>query len=142
KWLRPMLSFVAELGLRAACRLFSGVVAATPAIAESLSGTAVETTIVQNFPIENELKSVTQVPWSAREPAIAYVGGVTANRGAREMVEAMALVPATLCPRLRIAGEIFPSSLRDELSGINGWRLIEYAGVLSRQHVADMLGRV
>jgi glycosyltransferase involved in cell wall biosynthesis len=141
-WVRPILSRIADVALRTVCRSFSGVVAATPAIAERFSQSAINMSVVQNFPLADELAPPKRTPWLERAAAVAYVGGVTPIRGAREMVLAMAMIPRAVNARLKIAGEFLPAELHHDLSTLSGWSRVDYLGTLKRSSVAELLGNV
>ena len=73
---------------------------------------------------------------------IAYIGGITTIRGAREMVQAMEIAGRRWGARLLLAGRFVPESLEEELRQLPGWRYVDYVGWLSREEVAEALGRV
>jgi len=72
-----------------ASKNFTGVVAASPAIAERFQELNIDAVTVQNFPILNELQLCEPITWKSRLDAVAYVGAITLERGAIEMVKAI-----------------------------------------------------
>jgi glycosyltransferase involved in cell wall biosynthesis len=118
------------------------LVAATTAIADRFAATNPCTLVVRNYAIMADWPAELQLPWPERPPAVAYVGAITADRGLREMVEAIALVPSTRQARLRLAGLYSPPGLRDEAARLVGWERVDDLGVLGRDEVAVLLGRV
>jgi glycosyltransferase involved in cell wall biosynthesis len=141
-WSRSLLARVAEGIEGLASRAFSGVVAATPAIADRFMGLNGNCVVVQNFPLVDEFSSAANKPWRHRAPAVAYVGGISPERGIRQMVEAMGLLPDRLEATLKLAGRFDPPWIRDELVGLPGWRRVEELGFLDRLRVAEVLGTV
>jgi len=117
---------------------FDGIVAATPAIARRFPRK--KTVPVQNFPILDEFVCNHPVPFSARQPLIVYVGGITEIRGIREMVQAMAFIPGTVGARLVLAGECDPA-LESAVRRLDGAKHVEFLGWQSRNQVRDLLAR-
>ena len=142
-WISPWLRRPMSAGMVAieggSTRLFDGVVAATPTIASRFP--ADKTVTVQNFPIVGEFRQRAGVPYRQRAATVAYVGGLTAQRGAWEMVRAMGCLPEGLGARLQLAGAFQPEQLQGELEAAPAWPLVDCAGWLSRGEVADFLGR-
>jgi glycosyltransferase involved in cell wall biosynthesis len=117
-------------------RTFSGVVAATPVIARRFPKK--RTALVQNFASKSEFSLVNGVPHEERR-AVAYVGGVTAHRGAVEMVKAIAMVHRFPDVNLLLAGPTYPSRFIDELTALPGWSRVDYRGLLDRVGVQRLL---
>jgi glycosyltransferase involved in cell wall biosynthesis len=129
---RPAFARALSLGWRSAERVVGavadGVVAATPSIARRFP--ARKTVVVRNFPTAEEAERFVGGPHAERPPNVVYLGGVTAIRGAYEMVAAIERVgePA----RLVLAG---PVDERLELAG----ERVDLRGSLSREGVAEVL---
>lgn len=138
KSLRRLVAGAVRLAERLAAWAFDGIVAATPAIARCFP--AGKTVIVQNFPLLNELVVPDTIPYQNRPAKIIYVGGITAIRGIREMVQAMSLVPETLNARLILVGAFSPPSFEAEVRTLPGWERVEYVGWQDRASVARLLG--
>jgi glycosyltransferase involved in cell wall biosynthesis len=119
--------------------VFDGIVAATPPIARRFP--APKTVVVQNFPLPEELRPLDPVPMREREPLAIYVGGIAGIRGVREMVAALAAMPAHYGARLALAGTFSSESLRRELVDSPGWPQVLEAGWLDRSAVARLMGR-
>jgi len=121
-----------------AARLFDGLIAATPAIAARFP--ASKTVVVRNFPRLEELAfSSSARPYAQRPPRVVYVGGITAIRGAVEMVEAIARVQAKA--ELVLAGAFESDALREHLAQRPGWQRTHFVGWLNRAEIADLLGQ-
>jgi glycosyltransferase involved in cell wall biosynthesis len=72
---------------------------------------------------------------------VAYVGGLTVERGAVEMVEAIAKVTRFPDARLVLAGDISPKPLVETLTGAPGWQRVDYRGHLDRAGVRSLLAQ-
>ncbi|MGZ6642122.1 MAG: glycosyltransferase family 4 protein [Solirubrobacteraceae bacterium] len=92
--------------------------------------------LVANYPRVDEI--VPAARWEQRRPAACYVGAVTGQRGARELVAAMADVDA----ELYLAGAIDPPALRNELKGAPGWRHVRYLGRIDHERATALLSEV
>jgi glycosyltransferase involved in cell wall biosynthesis len=140
-WVKPYirrpLAWVMELVEGVSARIFDGIITVTTTIAKRFPKN--KTALVQNFPILNELVSTNPIPYEERPPIIAYVGGITAIRGIKEMIEAMALLPESLNAKLVLAGTFEPPSLENEMRKLPGWERVEARGWQSRQEVATLL---
>lgn len=118
-------------------RVFSGIVAATPAIAAQFPPR--KTVVVQNFPILDELTMPDPTPYGERPPWITYVGGISAERGIRDMVTALGRLPDGCGIRFKLVGRFMPESLRGEIEVLPGWSHVDYLGWQSRLEVAAVL---
>jgi glycosyltransferase involved in cell wall biosynthesis len=144
-WSRRMIAWLADRIESATCGHFSALVAVTPSIAERFRSRNGNTIVVHNYPFLEELlaESHASAPWSARKQSIAYVGGITAQRAIREMVHAMALLPASLPVTLELAGNEIPEDAHpQELYRHKGWERIQYHGVLDQLSTFRLLHTV
>lgn len=107
----------------------SAVVAATPHIASLYPKN--KTVIVQNFALLSEVPA-SPPPYSSRPNHVIFTGAATAIRGAREMFDAMARLPAESNARLVIAGSVYPVDLELELTETAGWKCLSQYGWLPR----------
>jgi glycosyltransferase involved in cell wall biosynthesis len=136
---RPVIARAYRVVEQLGSLFLSGIVAATPAIAELFP--ASKTVVVQNFPLLSEFQSGDQSAEREREPLVVYVGGITEARGAREMVAAMDRLPNDHAARLVMAGPVASSALRTELMTMPGSERLELAGIQDRDGVTDLLSR-
>ena len=125
-----------------AARVFDAIVPAEPKIAERFPPR--KTTLVQNFPILDELVRTEDKPYQSRPPHFAYIGGITRIRGIHEMITAISCTSGKQGQdaRLCLAGAFQPTSLRTEIQSLAGWRRVEFLGWADREQVAEILGRV
>lgn len=136
--LRRLVAGATRVAEALASLVFDGIVAATPAIAKRFPPH--KTVVVQNFPILKELVAPESTPYQNRPAKIIYIGGITAIRGIREMVQATSLVPESLNARLVLVGAFSPPSLEAEVRGLFGWERVEFVGWQDRASVARLLG--
>ena len=124
-------------------RMLDGFVCATPSIARRFPPE--RTIVVRNVPRLDEFLSAEGGTEAAlpleRERTAIYAGGITEVRGIREMVAAMARVPAELGVRLALLGTFLPSSLEETLSHQPGWDRVDVLGWQTRDEVVRYLQR-
>ena len=137
-WLRRILAQMVGCGERLGAKFFDGVVAATPHIARRFP--TIKTITVQNFPWLNQSMRDPIIPYQQREKVVAYLGVVSALRGAKEMVEAMALLPQRLDARLKIAGIFSPVGLEGEVRDLPGGDRLDFLGWQRHKEAMAMLG--
>lgn len=120
-------------------RKLDAFVAATPRIADNFP--SARTILVQNYPQSEELRASEPQSYAQRPLDVAYMGGITALRGGRKMVEAMALLSRHLPQaRLKWAGPVVPQSFLDDVRALPGWEKVDYHGVVERAALATFLG--
>ena len=113
-----------------------GIVAATPSIARRFPER--KTVVARNYPAADEAERFRGPPHEGRPHDVVYLGGVSAIRGAREIVAAIERVRDPDA-RLVIAGVMQPAALRSELEREAGWARVDFRGWLSREGVAATL---
>ena len=129
--LRGPAAWLAERIEDGGARWLDAVIGATPTITARFAARGLRATTVNNYPILGEL-SGPAAPYADRPEAALYVGGVTAIRGAREMVAAAAQAKTPL----RIAGPVSGAGLSAELRAAPG---VDLLGVLDRAGVGEAL---
>jgi glycosyltransferase involved in cell wall biosynthesis len=139
-WLRRIVTQMVACGEVLGTQFFDGVAAATPHIAKRFS--ASKTMTVQSFPLLNESAKNKAIPHRKREKIVAYIGVVSALREAKEMLDAIAMLPGHLSARLRIAGAFNPVGLEDELRKSPGWDRVDFLGWQRHEEAMAMLGQV
>ena len=123
----------------AAGRAFDGIVPATPSIAEHFPSS--NCTLVQNFPLSDELVEAEPTPYAARPPHVAYVGGISKPRGLIQMIQALPQVGHDGV-RLIMAGAFQLAPNRAEAEALPGWVSVDFVGWADRTSVARLLGQV
>lgn len=139
--IRKPLMWMVERVENFAARLMSGLVTATPTINQRFSSVNSCRTVVSNFPLRDELQP-SAANWKERDMTVAYIGGISEERGIRELVHAMDLLPGSLGARLELAGGFGSHSLETELATTPQWRNVSWQGVLDRNGIARLLSRV
>ncbi|MEM9290210.1 MAG: glycosyltransferase family 4 protein [Acidobacteriota bacterium] len=127
--------------LEAYAKLFwSAFVCVTPHIAKKFP--ARRTVMARNFPLREEVEALVEAgePYAQRPPEVLYVGGITAIRGAREMVAAAGRWQQAEA-RLVLVGPFAEESLEAELQGDPAWDRVEALGYQLRPGVLRALGR-
>jgi glycosyltransferase involved in cell wall biosynthesis len=138
-WSRSTISVFADRIEQFCSRHIAALIPATASIAQRVSKFNPRTVLVQNYPRVSESK-VDHVPWNKRPSWVAYVGGLNAVRGGRELVRAMGLLPRGLEATLQLMGPYSPQ-FRGELQHIDGWSRVCERGVISRSQVAEALAQ-
>lgn len=132
--LRGALSFIVGRGELLAARGLSGVVAAYPHIQRRFEHLTVPSISVCNYPLAHELQR--EGPWQQRRAQACYIGGISVNRGVRELAAA-----AKLCrTHLVLAGPLWDRLTLEEARSLPGWERLSYRGVISRAEVAELMG--
>ena len=132
---RHPVSWIVSIVEWLASRVFNAVVSATPKITERFPSR--KSTTVQNFPILDELVKAEVIPYQKRPMQFAYVGGLTRERGACEMVNALRHIENA---QLWLAGTFQPANLQTELETLPGWQRVVFAGWANRIQVGEILG--
>jgi glycosyltransferase involved in cell wall biosynthesis len=137
----PIMSLVDFLEIAAARRM-SGLVAATPSIAERFRHLNRNCVVVNNFPDLSELAAVEPTRWTQRSMSVAYIGGIAEERGIRELLTAMGCLPDSLHATLELAGWFSDQGLYPELQQLPEWASVKWRGLLDRLQVAKLLSSV
>jgi glycosyltransferase involved in cell wall biosynthesis len=135
--IRPLASRVASMVLPVALRRLDGVIAATPAIRQSIKTANCE--VIQNFPLARELVTDSTSSYLSRPSAGIYVGGLTAERGARQMVQALEHIDPQMRFRLDVVGEVKPRDLEDRLKSQPGSSHVRFLGWQDRDRIRSLL---
>jgi glycosyltransferase involved in cell wall biosynthesis len=114
----------------------SGVVAATPTIAARFPARRVA--LVQNYASFEEF-GASHPPRDGHRCEAVYVGSITRERCAVEMVDAIARIERFPEARLVIAGPVNPPDLMDRLATSPGWPRVDYRGRQSRVQIHQIL---
>jgi glycosyltransferase involved in cell wall biosynthesis len=108
-------------------RTSSAVVAATEKIADTFP--RAKTVVVHNYP-RLDVADGTADELASRETFVGYVGGISVERGAHQMVDACATAAWPHGWRLALAGSVVPASLREELGVRRGWQVVDFHGLV------------
>ena len=137
-WTRPACVRVSEVIENFVARRLDAVVAATPIIGDRFRRVNPSTSVVNNFPILDEIMPETIAPWEERENSVVYVGSITPERGARELVQAISQCSEAQV-RLKLAGVFNKKEFRGELESVEGWERVDWLGYLNRPSIRELL---
>lgn len=132
--MRHLTSWVAELTENCVARRLSGVIAATPHIANRFLRTNVRTTDINNYPMPDEF--VLGVAPRVRKRQICYVGGITKVRGIEALIRALPLVSGVT---LILCGRFQEREFERAMRALPGWTQVDYRGQVGREGVREAL---
>jgi len=135
--IRPFLGKLIKFVESISALGFNGIITVTPSIAKNFPKH--KTIIVQNFPILNEFSQFKADNYSQRKSIIIYIGTISSLRGAKEMVEAMDLLPREIKSYLILMGKFSYPNLKNELKKIGGWDKVNFMDWQPRKYVEGIL---
>jgi len=141
KRMRGTVAWITDHFERFAAGKFSAVIGATPPIVDRLRRVNPRAVVVHNFPVPEEMLRNHPIAWEHRPPVVAYLGSISRARGIFELFQAMSRVQTVDC-RLALAGWFEQPGLKEEISKLPGASRVDCLGRLSREQVAELLGRV
>ena len=141
-WIPAPFRAFASFAVKACEHLLGGLcsysIAATPVIGAQQARKRIA--LVQNFPKQQEMNLPAGVPYSNRAPLCVYIGALSTDRGLVEMIQSVENLQARIPVSLTLAGAFNRGA--DSNSGIQDFPAsVQYAGVLSRPQVGQLLGR-
>jgi glycosyltransferase involved in cell wall biosynthesis len=135
RFTRPAVSKVSEIVEEYVVSKLSGVVTATPHIAQRFSKCNGNVVDVNNYPMLGELGPAADEP-SRPGRQVCYIGGLTRARGIEAVVRALPLVPDV---KLVLCGSFQESSFEGEMRALPGWSQVDYKGHVGRAEVRRVL---
>jgi glycosyltransferase involved in cell wall biosynthesis len=135
KPLRRITSLGVELVENQCVRKLSGVIAATPYIADRFRSINAEVVDINNYPISDELVPIDNGRFVSRK-RICYIGGITEVRGLKPLICALPMVPDTT---LVLCGSFQVKEFEAEMRSLPGWAQVDYRGQLDRSGVRKAL---
>lgn len=133
KALRKLISFFSERVENHYARKTSGIVAATPFIAERFRKINSNVVNINNYPMLEEFARVERKP--SDERLACYVGGISSARGIFEMVKAMEFIDG----KLLLAGLFENPVDREQAQNLPGWEKVVELGFCGRERVMEIL---
>jgi len=118
-------------------RLFDGIIAATPFIAQSFPPQ--KTAVIQNFPLPDELSVGGRGHNDVKGTRLIYMGSISDIRGIKEMVRAMDLLPPNRDVRLLLVGRFSSQAFEDEIRSLPGWGMVDFYPWQDRTALAEMI---
>lgn len=134
KYLRKFISRSFERFENRVAKKLSGIVTATPFIAQRFAKINPNTIDINNFPLDDELASMS--PWDKKKNQVCYIGGLSRIRGNEQMVDALEKLEST---KLIVAGPFSDVNFETELKGKKGWLKVDYKGIVDRKGVASIM---
>jgi glycosyltransferase involved in cell wall biosynthesis len=133
KYLRKIISWSFERYENYIVRRLDHIITATPYIAERFQKIFKKVTAISNYPILAEFDQ--RISWSKKDNECCYIGGLTRNRGIRQIVEAAGLAKV----RLNLCGKFESENFEEEIRGLPGFKYVKYYGLLDRESVKKIL---
>jgi glycosyltransferase involved in cell wall biosynthesis len=144
EWISPIVRRPLSVMMAAvealAGRLFDGIVAVTPTIADRFP--PAKTTTLRNFPMPEEFSVVAGPSYVERPLRVCYVGGLAKARGLFDMVRAAGLVRAGADQCLQLAGRFQGDEAEAQSRAEPGWARVDYLGWLDRPTIAQLMANV
>lgn len=143
-WINPILRqpiawFAALVEYLSSRLFFSNIVCATPRIAKRFPEKKV--TLVQNFPILNEVNINDPIPWEEHKHQLAYVGGIDITRGIIENLNVLDSLSKTLDIKLMLAGPFSNLDIEQKCKQHPGWKQVDYHPWLAREPLIQKISQ-
>jgi glycosyltransferase involved in cell wall biosynthesis len=119
-----------------ACTRFAYIIAANDTTRHRLAAVSQRLAYVPNYPMRDEL-AIRRETSGPRE-GVAYIGVITRDRGAIEMIQAAARAEVIL----HLAGRFESPELMYECKSMPEWKNVKYVGQATRPMVAEILNQV
>jgi glycosyltransferase involved in cell wall biosynthesis len=140
--IRKPLMWATEFMENMLARQMSGLIAATPALAERFGRFKDNTIAVNNYVILEEFKPQSGMTTDSQPPAVTYYGGMSTERGIHELLAAMALLPKELAVKLELAGTFYVQEQQKRIMAGAEWQRVSWHGEIGRADLARLLSRV
>ena len=121
------LSAASHLVEKAASRAFDLIVLARDDIVDNFRHHP-RTLLIRNYPSRAAFPEMSRIDRTDGEFLVAYTGGLTAGRGAVEMLEGLARVPERCRARMVIFGKFWPADLETRIRAHPGFAHVDYRG--------------
>jgi glycosyltransferase involved in cell wall biosynthesis len=144
EWISPIVRRPLSVMMAAvealAGRLFDGIVAVTPTIADRFP--PAKTTTLRNFPMLEEFPAAAGMAYGERPLRVCYVGGLSKTRGLLDMVRAAGLAQGGAAQCLQLAGCFGDDEEEAQSRAEPGWARVDYLGWLDRAGIAQIMANV
>ncbi|MBX9785992.1 MAG: glycosyltransferase family 4 protein [Alphaproteobacteria bacterium] len=137
--LRRFVSIIVKGIEKCGCLFFDGIVAATPYIRNKFLKMSKNAIDINNYPLTTEFVGLKLDGKSKNktDKIICYIGAITKERGAVELVKAVEGTDI----RLYLAGTVAPKNLLESLEKEEGWKNVTYFGQVERDEVVSILSK-
>ena len=136
--LRGPVAFAAKQLSRLTSRTLNATVVAVPSIASGIG--ARRTITIYNYPVLDDLAPFGSRPWRERSRPAVYSGGISIDRGLREMVAAMAVPEMPPGSKLTLAGKFDDPALLESESRSPGWERVDFVGWQEGNALWELIG--
>lgn len=133
KPLRWLASFFSEKVENYYAGRVSGLISATPFIADRFRKINSNVVNINNYPLLEEFADIDRKP--SNENLVCYIGGISIERGIVEMVKAMEFVDG----KLLLAGRFSNLAEREKIQHLPGWEKVIELGFCNREKVKNIL---
>ena len=125
--LRPLIYIIYIIYEKHMLKKFSALIAPTPFIKKKLNSINFLSTQICNYPIIDKRKTEYQKKNEKFE--VCFVGGISHNRGVKELIKALELTKNTVY--LNLVGNFISEQYEKELRAEIGWRYVNYYGYIN-----------
>jgi glycosyltransferase involved in cell wall biosynthesis len=132
--LRKILSFLFEKLENFIVKRLDAVICATPFITKRFKHVNPNCLTINNFPIQDEFKFADEKQPFSR--TICYIGLISRDRGVTQLIEALGILQDV---KLIICGPLERKTYGEELVVLNGWKFVDYRGIVGRDDVRKIL---
>lgn len=133
KPIRGIVSFFSEKVENSYAGKVSGLIGATPFIADRFRKINNNVVNINNYPLLEEFTDIERKP--SNERFACYIGGISIERGILEMVKAMEFVDG----KLILAGNFSNPEEREKAKKLPGWENVIELGFCDREKVKEIL---
>ena len=135
--LSKVASLIIDCTERLCARCFDQVITVTDKIRARFP--ADRTILIRNYPRLDWITPSRKFESADDTCTLVYVGGLAAARGVLEMIEALEHVHAEIPFQLKLAGRFVSSAFEGQVRSLDGFRFVDYLGVLPYAEVARLL---
>lgn len=135
-WFRRPIAAIFNIFEKMMAKAMDAIVTATESIANNFRSNNV--IVVNNYPELALFPAIKSLSYKENEKIIIYVGDITCDRGALEMVKALEYLD-TLRIRLDLVGKYVPAELEKKIKLMRGYRRVKYRDWLPLNKVYDHL---
>ena len=133
-FLKKFLSFTIKNLEALLLPFFDGIVTARPDISALFP--KLQPVTLRNFPVLPDYDNIPVSSIVKTKPSLIYVGGASAIRGTRELIEAMQYCPEA---ELWILGPFESESFKKECENLTGWKHVRYLGIVEATEIFSFI---
>lgn len=140
-YLRKLISFFFGFIEDLFVHSYDLVICATPVIEQRYRKNKIRhTVVINNYPFRDEFNAASYKSLN-KDDLVIYAGGITQQRGMDYLINAMVKVNLIKPCRLIMAGQIYPTAYEELLRSYEGWKFVDYKGILTRDELSVELNR-